>query len=99
MSDYQQKYLKYKNKYIQLKNELDGGFGAIAMAHHNRQQNQSRQRERERERERERQRCLPGKGIQIIDEIIRDRNIFNKPISIDEYIKTLKEPVKHVKPI
>jgi hypothetical protein len=25
MSDYQQKYLKYKNKYIQLKNEINGG--------------------------------------------------------------------------
>ena len=25
MTDYQQKYLKYKNKYIELKNEINGG--------------------------------------------------------------------------
>ena len=32
MSNYQQKYLKYKNKYIQLKNEIDGGGGFAAVA-------------------------------------------------------------------
>jgi hypothetical protein len=33
MANYQQKYLKYKNKYIELKNEINGGSQAQNAMH------------------------------------------------------------------